>query len=238
MPKRLFRPVLLSACASLALACAAGAAAQMPPNAGAGNAASNAAFAAGQKKAEAQGGDWAAHLRRFEAAYFKANPVFAVGQGRHEFDGRLPDWSAKAIRQQIAWLEQQRKAAAAFADVTLAPPQRFERDYLLARIDGDLFWLRDAQQPSRNPAFYAGWLDPSVYLTRPYAPLATRMKAFIAYARAVPKAMTQMRANLKTPLPKTYVELGINSFGGYASFFGQDVQPIFAEVKDAALQAQ
>src|SRR3546814_9340575 len=85
-----------------------------------------------------------------------------------------------------------------------------------------LFWRVDADQPHRNPSFYTGALDPSVYLTRPYAPLPQRLTAFIAYANAVPAAAAQIRANLKTPMPKTFVTLGINGFGGFAEFYRKD----------------
>src|SRR3546814_4216056 len=88
----------------------------------------------------------------------------------------------------------------------LTPEQQFQRDNVLARIDSELFWRVDADQPHRNPSFYTGALDPSVYLTRPYAPLPQRLTAFIAYANAVPAAAAQIRANLKTPMPKTRSE--------------------------------
>ncbi|NKF21081.1 DUF885 domain-containing protein [Solimonas marina] len=179
---------------------------------------------------------WADHLKQYEEAYFVANPTFAVSQGRHEFDGHLPDWSAAGLQQQVEWLQQQRKQAQAYTDAMLTPQQRFEREYLLARIDGDLFWLQDAAQPFHNPAFYTGSLDPSVYLSRPYAPLEARMKAFIAYARAVPAAAAEIRANLQTPMPKTFVQYGIAAFAGYADFYRKDVPAIFADIKDPDLQ--
>ncbi|MEP6634042.1 MAG: DUF885 domain-containing protein, partial [Luteimonas sp.] len=48
----------------------------------------------------------------------------------------------------------------------------------------------------------------------------------------------QMKANLTTPLPASYIDLGINTFDGYSSFFKADVPKIFADVKDDALQAR
>lgn len=181
--------------------------------------------------------EWAVFLRRFQEDSFVANPAFAVSQGRHEFDGQLPDWSAAGLEKEVNRLTASRTTATAFADAALTPEQRFERQYLLAVIDGNLFWLRDVGSPYLSPAYYSGSLDPSVYLTRPYAPLDVRLKAFIAYLKAVPAATANIRANLKTPLPKTYVTLGVNSFGGYPDFFRKAVPTIFAEVKDEALQA-
>jgi len=185
------------------------------------------------------GNGWPQFLHQFQEAYFAANPAFAVSQGRHEYDGRLPDWSAAGICKEAGWLDRERKATLAFKDAALTPEQRFERQYLLARIDGDLFWLTEADEPFHNPAFYLdGGLEPSIYLTRPYASPEKRLKAFIGYLKAVPVAAAQIRENLKTPLAKTFVDRGIDAFDGYARFFPGDAVTAFAEVKDAKLQAE
>src|SRR5688572_20771701 len=34
--------------------------------------------------------------------YFEAQPFFAVRQGRHEFDGKMPDWSRSGIEAEIS----------------------------------------------------------------------------------------------------------------------------------------
>jgi hypothetical protein len=44
--------------------------------------------------------------------------------------------------------------------------------------------------------------------------------------------------NLQSPLPKTYVELGIARFGGLADFYSKNVTPVFASVSDPDLQKQ
>ena len=54
----------------------------------------------------------------------------------------------------------------------------------------------------------------------------------------MPKAIGQIRGNMKTPLPESYVDLGINTFGGLSSFFASDVPAIFSKVDDDALQAR
>ena len=38
------------------------------------------------------GSEWGKFLDGFLTGYFPRNPDFAVYQGRHEFDGKLPDW--------------------------------------------------------------------------------------------------------------------------------------------------
>jgi len=39
------------------------------------------------------GSDWGRFVSGFLETYFQANPLFAVYQGRHDLDGRFPDWS-------------------------------------------------------------------------------------------------------------------------------------------------
>ena len=179
----------------------------------------------------------------FIAGYFEHNPVFAANAGKHEYDGRLPDYSPAGLKATADWLHAQRDRLAAFGDSAsgnggLDAQHRFRRDYAQAVIDGQLFWLEDSGFPYGNPAFYTGDLSPSMYLTRPYAPLPQRMDAFIRYEQALPAAIAQMKANLRTPLPASWVDLGYNTFAGYASFFKGDVPKIFAEVHDDALQAR
>jgi hypothetical protein len=81
------------------------------------------------------------------------SPPFAVQQGRHEFDGRLPDWGPEGLRATANWLYEQRDLAERFDEHLLSAEQRFEWQYLLSRIDTFLFWQEEARQPTTNPAF-------------------------------------------------------------------------------------
>lgn len=182
---------------------------------------------------------WQAFIDRFIEESFVANPFFAVDSGRHDFDGRAPDWSAAGIAKEVARLQAARNEAQNFATDALTPGQQFEREYLIRGvINSQLFWLDTARFPFRNPAFYIGRLDPDAYLSRNYAPLEKRIVGYTGYARAIPKIAADIRANLQTPLPRTYVERGIAGFGGFASFYRSDIPKVFAEVKDAELQKQ
>jgi len=181
---------------------------------------------------------WESYANQFIEDYFRARPMFAVQAGRHEFDGDMPDLSAAGIAREVARLKICRTQVNAFDPATLAPEQRFERAYLLNVIDTDLFWLDRAKFPFKNPAWYVDLLDPNVYLTRKYAPLAARMQGYIGYARAIPQIAANIRANLRGPLPRTFIERGISGFGGYAEFYRRDVPQAFAAVADPAAQAQ
>jgi hypothetical protein len=180
--------------------------------------------------------DWDKYVSDYLDAYFAVHPDAAVVNGRHEFDGKLPDLGKAALDREIARLHSELARAAAFAG-NLDQRQRFERDYVIAQIDSDLFWLESARWPYRDPYFYSDAVDPQVYLTRPYAPLEQRMRAFINYEKALPTTLEQIRANLQTPMPRTYVDFGRLTFGGLAQYFDHDVKEIFAPVKDPQLQS-
>lgn len=180
---------------------------------------------------------WDAFVIRYLNDYFAANPTFAVYQGRHDFDGKLPDWSEAGLQRQVAWLKARRAEALAYTDKMLDQRQRFERDYLVAQVRGDLFWLETADSPHRSPYFYADALDPDVYVTRPYAPLLTRMAGYTRYATAVPGALKQIEENLQGPLAKPLIAIGRVTIGGLADFYENDVPKVFAGVNDPARQA-
>ena len=180
---------------------------------------------------------WTEFRDNFLKGYFPLNPNFAVYQGKHEFDGQLPDWSPGGLEAQAAYLEKTIAEAKAL-DIQMTDAEKFERDYLIHVAQGQLFFLRDTDFAQKNPAFYVGGLDPNVYIARPYADAETRMKAFIQYAEKVPTAAAQIKANLKLPLPATFVKFGSAGFGGFADYYTGDAKKAFAEVKDPALQKQ
>jgi uncharacterized protein (DUF885 family) len=182
-------------------------------------------------------GQWDAYVQHFLDDYFRANPTFAVFQGKHEYDGRFPDWSSKGIEAEVARLHREKDSATAFDTTRLDAKRRFQRIYLLAVIDKDLFWIEEARFPWKNPAFYGDPLDPNVYVARPYAPLPDRMKALTLWMKNAPAALAQIRGTLQAPLPRPLAEIGKIRFGGLVSYLKTDVPQAFATVNDPALRA-
>src|SRR4051812_5172717 len=165
---------------------------------------------------------WDAYVEQFLNNYFAANPTFAVYQGKHEYDGKFPDWSQPGLANEIARLKSEREKATAFKDNELDDRQRFERDYLIAQIDKDLFWRETADQPHVNPYYYADAVDPDVYVSRPYAPVESRIKSFKTYAKNLPAALEQIKGNLRSPMDKNLVAIGRQTIGGLADFLAKD----------------
>jgi hypothetical protein len=169
--------------------------------------------------------------------WFALDPSTAVYQGAHQFDGKLPDWSEAGIAKRVAFLRSVVSDAGAYTG--LAPLDAMERDNLVAYARRELFWIVEADRPHRNPSWYMdGGLDPNVYVSRNYADKPTRMRAMISFFNAIPQAAANIRANIRTPLPASFVKHGVAGFGGYAEYYKGDARAAFADVKDAALQAE
>ena len=106
---------------------------------------------AGDKKdvaslAEAAGQQlpWSAFREQFIEEYFAHNPTAAVGAGRHEYDGQLHEYGPAAVAAEIAWLKERRAQTEAYADDVLTSREEFERSYLMATADKQLFFLEHA----------------------------------------------------------------------------------------------
>jgi len=173
---------------------------------------------------------WDKFVRGYIEQTLRANPNRGVGAGRHEFDGKIPDQSKTGIKREESRLRAALGFAKAFKVKQLSPEQVFERQYMMARITGDLFWY-ESKHYERVPLFYAWPINPSIYITRKYAPLSTRMNAMLTLQSNIPTVVTNAKANLKTPMPKTYVKTALGIFGGYAKFFKDVVPKVFASVK-------
>ena len=192
----------------------------------------------GCKKETDNRGKWDDFTNNFIKEYLDRNPVRAVHAGLHQYDGQFSDLSPAGIQNEIKWLRDQQKKVVQFDEKDLSGKEKFERESLISIIDGELFWLEDAKAPFKNPMFYLGLINPSVYLTRDYAPLDKRMQSYIKYANNLPLVLKYMKENLSLPLPKTFATLGKNSFTGYVEFFTNDLPEIFESVKSNELQKE
>ena len=204
------RPILMASAMALAIAAAGCKVSTVPDN--------------GSATSAARQGDWPGFVNNFIEASLKANPGFAVAQGRHEYDGQIADLSAAGIQAEVDRLKKAIADAQGFADDKLTPEQRYQRDYLVAVAKGQLFWIdpTGADQLHHNPASYLGFVDPSVYITVPYAPKEQRLKAYIKFLQNVPRAVEQMRANIQTPMATSFVDYGKNAFSGFVQYYPGD----------------
>jgi len=180
--------------------------------------------------------DWTATVNEWIESDLKANPTFAFYEGREDYAGLLPDWSAEGLAAEIKRLHDWKTRVEGIDTAGMTDAQKFERAYLISYIDGTLFWRETADWPHKNPQFYN--LDPGVYLDRPYGDLTKRMTDYTKWASNIPKAAEQIKANLKGPMPRAYIDIGMNTFGPMSAFLKSDVPKVFKGAGDAAAQAE
>ena len=94
--------------------------------------------------AASDGSAWGTHIETFLDGYFKLAPTTAVYQGKHEFDGQLPDWSPEGLTAMIDYRKKAIADAKAVDDGDMTDAEKFERDYLVHAMEGELFGLEDA----------------------------------------------------------------------------------------------
>jgi uncharacterized protein (DUF885 family) len=188
--------------------------------------------------ARASDNAWDRVTSTFIEEYFSAQPIFAAAAGRHEYDGKFPDWSQDGIAREVARLKAKREEIERIRADSLTEAQQVERTHLITVLNEDLFWLDRAQWPFVNPMYYMDRIDPTMYLMWSYAPLEKRMAALVTQLQGIPQVATHVKANMRLPLPRSYVERAIAGFGGYAVFYRKNVPTIFASVQDADLQKQ
>jgi uncharacterized protein (DUF885 family) len=181
---------------------------------------------------------WDALVDEYIEGAFKRDPAFAVSQGRHDFDGRVADLSREGIARDVRELSELLRRAQALPADSLDPERRFERDYLMANAEGSLFWLVKVKEQSRNPLFYSSAIDPSVYVTRDYAPLDQRLRATVHQLDAVPRVVAAMRENLVSPLSRTHLQVSSEVYAGLISYLEKDVPQLFAASSDTALKSE
>ncbi|MDX1442405.1 MAG: DUF885 domain-containing protein [Gammaproteobacteria bacterium] len=180
---------------------------------------------------------WQDFTTDFLKEYFAANPTEAVYQGLHEYDGQLPDNTPSGQQAYLRKLERWIGEVESMDPNQLSAMERFERNYLLAELREQKFWLEDVDYLDRSPIAWANYASPSVYLSRDYAPMDVRMRAMTTYLENLQPYLADMRMTISGDIPKTWVETALGMFTGFRGFFDTTVREKFAEVGTADEQA-
>jgi hypothetical protein len=147
----------------------------------------------------------------------------------------MDDYSKESLHAYGEWLDQVVAEASAYTG--LEGIEAFERDYLLTEMNGQLFWLRDSDYPSKNPSYYIRF-GVSVYVDREYAPPEERLRAYTQYISQLPARLATMQENLEPPLPAPFLRISHGILSGFAEYLETTVPGLFAGVSDEQLQRQ
>lgn len=168
--------------------------------------------------------------------FARRHPSIAAGNGLHDFDGTLEDFSAGAIAREIAELKAERAALRRIPDARLSADERADKRILLGVIDGWLLELETVANWRRNPMLYATPIADGVHnlMVQEYAPAPVRMRRIITKLRGVPALLDAARTNLRNP-PRLLAERGLAMMRGAQGMLANDVVLAFASEKGTPL---
>ena len=173
---------------------------------------------------------------RYLDDFARRHPSIAGGNGLHQHDDLLDDYSADAIAREIAALKQDRETLRAFPDGELTADERVDQQILDGIIDGWLLEQETLQNWKRNPMLYASALSDGVHnlMTMENAPAEVRMRRVISKLAAVPRLLDAARTNVTNP-PRIFAERGVGMMRGAAAMLGAELPLAFAARKGTPL---
>ena len=188
------------------------------------------------KPATADTVTFAAFVDHYLDGFATRHPSIAGGNGLHQHDDRLDDFSAAAITAEIAALKRDRETLRSFAADKLTPDERVDQKILDGVIDGWLLEQETLQNWKRNPMLYASALSDGVHnlMTMENAPAPVRMRRIISKLAAVPAMLGAARTNITNP-PRIFAERGVGMMRGAAAMLGTDLPLAFASQQGTAL---
>jgi uncharacterized protein (DUF885 family) len=184
-----------------------------------------------------QSPDFGQFVDRYLDDWARRHPSIAAGNGIHDHDGRLDDFSASGIAVEIAALKRDAATLRAFDEKRLTPDERVDRRILLGVIDGWLLEQETLQNWRRNPMLYASALADGVHnlMTMASNPAPVRMRRVITKLAQVPAFLDAARANVSNP-PRLLAERGVAMMRGAREMLGRDLDLAFAAEPNVALR--
>ena len=184
-----------------------------------------------------QSAQFARFVDRYLDDFAKRHPSIAAGNGIHDHDDRLDDFSAAGIANEVAALERDAAQLRAFDAHRLTPDERADQRILLGVIDGWLLEQKTLRNWQRNPMLYASALADGVHnlMTMASDPAPVRMRRAISKLGQVPALLAAARANIKNP-PRLFAERGAAFMKGAHEELGRDLDLAFAAEPNAALR--
>ncbi|HJX98723.1 MAG TPA: DUF885 domain-containing protein [Chthoniobacterales bacterium] len=182
--------------------------------------------------------EYEAVAEEFIKGYFAARPLLGTGEGLHEYDGKISDFSHLALDAELSRLKRFEDRLQKFELSKLSQRQSIDLRILQAGIRKEIFQRETMSIYERNPMVYARAADVNIYIQRNFAPLDDRVHSIVAIESQIPNILIAARTNLDPVLPKPYVELAIQIARGSADFLRKNLVEAVADLKDEAIRSQ
>ncbi len=179
---------------------------------------------------------FAPFVDRYLDGFARRHPSIASGNGLHDHDDLLDDFSAPAITAEIATLKSAAAELAAFSDASLTPDERVDKRILAGVIDGWLLEQETLANWKRNPMTYASALSDGVHnlMTMENDAAPVRMRRIIGKLAGVPALLQAARTNISNP-PKIFAERGLGMMRAASSMLTTDLGQAFTTQQGTAL---
>lgn len=173
-------------------------------------------------------------IQDFIREYHAGRPLTAVALGWHEFDGRFVVPTQQAVATDLASL---RRAGHLRPGQASEEPPALRRDLALVhrQTETELIALEEFRSDRRNPMYYVGAFDLSVYLKRDWKALDERLQNITSILRTAPQVFAAARTGLETNLPGPWIETAIQMAEGTATFLEKDVAAVAQQATRRAL---
>ena len=169
--------------------------------------------------------------------YWDFYPNSGARIGRHEYDGRLPDFSPSALRRRIREIDDGLARTAAVAPSGGAD-ERLSRRLLESFLRRERFSLVEMRNLENNPTRQVGYLNVSGYLDRDYAPLVDRVRSAARALRQAPEFVATLAAALGDEIGRPVLDSSIESYSGMARFYRRELGRAAQEVSDSEVKAE
>ncbi len=168
----------------------------------------------------------------FVPGYLAWRPQVATALGLHEYDGKITDFNATSIDNELGRLQRFEERLTRLKTNSLSPQAFYECRILQTAIRTELLKFEDLGIYTNNPMTYAGAFDVNIYVKRNFAPLEKRVQAITSILSEAPKVMAAARANLAESLPRPFVETAIEVGNGAISFLEKDLVEALKDFHD------
>lgn len=174
---------------------------------------------------------------RFLDEFARHHPSIAAGNGLHQYDDRLEDFSAAAVQKEIAMWRGLKNDLVAMPVAGFTPDQRVDHRIVSGLIDAWMLDLDTNKNWQKNLMVYASAISDGVHnlMTMESAPAEVRAQRVISKLRGVPALVAAARANIANP-PRIMAERGVRMLKGASSMLGPDLSLAFSGLKDARLK--
>ncbi len=145
--------------------------------------------------------------------------------GRHEYDGRLPDFTSGRMARRIEELHRSLGQLSALpgSDGSIADDDgrmdRLSRSLLEMFLRRELFSLEEMRTLHNNPQRQVGYIGVGSYVQRDYAPLPDRLRSATSVLRQVPDFLATLNGITDTELGEPIREMAVEAYRGMASFY-------------------